>query len=161
MGGRPARRRRKTACDSTDNPAVSTLAGPPDAPLFSILQAAGWPIWPLLACSVVALALVIERLSALRTRRVAPTRLLDDVLTATRSHPDALTGASPRGSLGLVLAARGFAVLRGRDYVIPEDVKHLRHSVLRHRMILNYEATADEVAPETIIDAVFGAVQTP
>ena len=46
-----------------------------------------------------------------------------DLATATRTHPDVLTGASPRGSLGLVLTARAFAVLRGRDYVIPEDVK--------------------------------------
>jgi MoxR-like ATPase len=70
-------------------------------------------------------------------------------------------GASPRGSIAFTQAARALALLHGRDYVIPEDVKHLRYGVLRHRVILGYEATADEVAPETIIDAVFGAVQTP
>ena len=49
---------------------------------------------------------------------------------ATREHGDVLTGSSPRGSLGLVLCARGFAVLRGRDYVIPEDVKAVARAVL-------------------------------
>ncbi|RPE74560.1 MoxR-like ATPase [Frondihabitans sp. PhB161] len=70
-------------------------------------------------------------------------------------------GASPRASIAFTRAARALAILNGRDYVIPEDVKHLRHSVLRHRLILGYEAAADEVRPETIIDAIFGAVQTP
>ncbi|ROQ41265.1 MoxR-like ATPase [Frondihabitans sp. PhB188] len=70
-------------------------------------------------------------------------------------------GASPRASIAFTRAARALAVLNGRDYVIPDDVKHLRHSVLRHRLILGYEAAADEVKPETIIDAIFGAVQTP
>ena len=51
--------------------------------------------------------------------------------------------------------------MQGRDWVIPEDVKDLRHAVLRHRLILGYEAEADGVASEQIIDAVFGAVRTP
>ncbi|WP_423924221.1 AAA family ATPase [Frigoribacterium sp. 2-23] len=70
-------------------------------------------------------------------------------------------GASPRASIAFTQAARALALLHGRDYVIPEDVKHLRHGVLRHRIILNYEAAADDVKVETIIDAIFGAVQTP
>ena len=70
-------------------------------------------------------------------------------------------GASPRASIAFVQAARALALLHGRDYVIPEDVKHLRHGVLRHRIVLGYEAQADDVAPETIVDAVFAAVPTP
>ncbi|GAA4265033.1 AAA family ATPase [Frondihabitans peucedani] len=70
-------------------------------------------------------------------------------------------GASPRASIAFTQAARALAILNGRDYVIPDDVKHVRHAVLRHRLILGYEAAADEVRPETIIDAVFAAVQTP
>ncbi|GAA4666001.1 AAA family ATPase [Frondihabitans cladoniiphilus] len=70
-------------------------------------------------------------------------------------------GASPRASIAFTQAARALALLNGRDYVIPEDVKQLRHGVLRHRLILGYEAAADEVKPETIIDAIFHAVQTP
>jgi MoxR-like ATPase len=70
-------------------------------------------------------------------------------------------GASPRASIAFTQAARALAILNGRDYVIPEDVKQLRHGVLRHRLILGYEAAADEVRPETIIDAIFASVQTP
>ena len=54
--------------------------------MFSIIQAAGWPIWPLLLCSVVALTLVIERLTSLRSARIAPPTLLDEVLSVTNQH---------------------------------------------------------------------------
>src|SRR5277367_5668394 len=54
--------------------------------LFSILQAAGWPIWPLLICSIAALAVIIERFTSLRVLRVAPPRLLDEVISVTRAH---------------------------------------------------------------------------
>ncbi|QYJ04054.1 MoxR family ATPase [Nocardioides panacisoli] len=70
-------------------------------------------------------------------------------------------GASPRGSIAFFQAARAMAVVQGRHYVIPEDVRELRHSVLRHRLHLTFEALADRVPPETIIDAVFRAVPTP
>jgi len=70
-------------------------------------------------------------------------------------------GASPRASIAFSKAARALALLDGRDHVIPEDVKTLRHVVLRHRIILNFEAIADEVKPETIIDAIFDSVQAP
>ncbi|MET3769938.1 MoxR-like ATPase [Marisediminicola sp. UYEF4] len=70
-------------------------------------------------------------------------------------------GASPRASIAFSKAARALALLKGRDHVIPDDVKELRHVVLRHRIILNFEAIADDIAAETIIDAVFAAVQAP
>jgi MoxR-like ATPase len=70
-------------------------------------------------------------------------------------------GASPRASIAFSRAARALALLEGRDHVIPEDVKELRHVVLRHRIILGFEAIADNVAPETIIDAVFASVKVP
>lgn len=70
-------------------------------------------------------------------------------------------GASPRGSIAFFQAARAMAVVQGRHYVIPEDVRELRHSVLRHRIHLSFEALADRVRPETVIDAVFRAVPTP
>lgn len=54
--------------------------------MLSIIQAAGWPIWPLLLCSVVALTLVIERLTSLRSARIAPPTLLDEVLSVTNQH---------------------------------------------------------------------------
>jgi len=70
-------------------------------------------------------------------------------------------GASPRASIAFSRAARALALLNGRDHVIPEDVKDLRHVVLRHRLILGFEAIADGIEPETIIDAVFDAVKAP
>ena len=70
-------------------------------------------------------------------------------------------GASPRASLAFMQVSRALALLNGRGYVIPEDVKQLRYSVLRHRIILNFEAVADQVHQETIIDALFSAIQTP
>jgi len=76
--------------------------------LFSIIQAAGWPIWPLIACSVVALALVIEKFLSLRRQRVAPATLLDEVMSVTRhSLPgaDVVNKLAENSVLGRVLAA--------------------------------------------------------
>ena len=76
--------------------------------MFSIIQAAGWPIWPLLLCSIVALALIIERLSSLRTARVSPPKLLDEVISVTRAHlpgADVVNKLSENSILGTVLAS--------------------------------------------------------
>ncbi|MDR1799731.1 MAG: MoxR family ATPase, partial [Bifidobacteriaceae bacterium] len=70
-------------------------------------------------------------------------------------------GASPRASLAFLTAGRALALMVGRSYVVPDDVAFLAHTVLRHRLILTYEAVADSVKPETIIDAVFAATRTP
>ena len=70
-------------------------------------------------------------------------------------------GASPRASIAFSQAARAVALLNGRDHVIPEDVKSLAHRVLRHRLILGFEATAEQVQVETLIDTIVAAVQTP
>ena len=81
--------------------------------LFSIIQAAGWPIWPLIACSVLALALIIERFSSLQTRKVAPPKLIDEAITVSRSSvpsPDVVTQLSQNSLLGEVLAS-GFRAL--------------------------------------------------
>ena len=80
---------------------------------------------------------------------------------ATRSHPDVLTGSSPRGSLGLVLAGRAFALLRGRDYVIPEDVKAIARSVLAHRITVKPELWMTEASGRRIVDTVLDEVPTP
>jgi MoxR-like ATPase len=60
---------------------------------------------------------------------------------ATRSHPDLALGASPRGSLALFKAAQALAALRGRDYVLPDDVKELAPAVLEHRLIVSAESS--------------------
>lgn len=70
-------------------------------------------------------------------------------------------GASPRASISLQQASRAIALLNGRAYVVPDDVKYIRYSVLRHRIILNFEAIADQIKSEAIIDAIFNAVPTP
>ncbi|MEV5896003.1 AAA family ATPase [Nonomuraea fuscirosea] len=70
-------------------------------------------------------------------------------------------GASPRASIALVTGARALAFLRGRDYVLPHDLAELALDVLRHRLVLSYEALADDVDPDTIITRVLGAVRAP
>ena len=70
-------------------------------------------------------------------------------------------GVSPRGGIALLQIAQALALINGRGYVTPDDVKQLRHAALRHRIILNFEAAADDVHPEAIIDAIFAKIQTP
>ncbi|MGA3120219.1 MAG: MoxR family ATPase [Polyangiaceae bacterium] len=70
-------------------------------------------------------------------------------------------GASPRASIALNLAARAHAFLRHRGYVTPEDVKAIGPDVLRHRLVLTYEADAEEVTSEQIVKRVFEVVEVP
>ena len=75
--------------------------------MLSIIQAAGWPIWPLILCSVVALALVIERFTMLRRAKVAPLKLIDEVVSVIRNglpSPDVLAKLADNSVLGRVLA---------------------------------------------------------
>jgi biopolymer transport protein ExbB len=76
--------------------------------LLSIIQAAGWPIWPLVACSILALALVIERFISLKTAKVAPPTLLDQALAASRHSvptPEVVSQLAQNSALGEVLAS--------------------------------------------------------
>jgi MoxR-like ATPase len=92
------------------------------------------------------------------------------VVTATR-HPEQLGmndvrswvsfGASPRASLGIIAGARSLALVRGRDYVIPQDIVEVIPDVLRHRLVLTYDALADEVSPEMIITRILQTVGMP
>ncbi len=70
-------------------------------------------------------------------------------------------GASPRASLGIIAGARSLALVRGRDYVIPQDIVEVIPDVLRHRLVLTYDALADEVSPEIIINRVLQTVGMP
>ena len=77
--------------------------------MLSIIQAAGWPIWPLVACSVLALALVIERFIALKTARIAPPKLLDEAISVssvTLPGPDVVAQLAQNSAQGEVLAAK-------------------------------------------------------
>ena len=104
-----------------------------------------------------------ERLSATRStgaRSGLRTAQYDDRVKLLGSAPVAL-GASPRASIYLVRSARARALLDGRRFVTPHDVKRMAPDVLRHRVLVGYEAEADGVTPEAVIDAVLETVATP
>src|ERR1700744_559977 len=92
------------------------------------------------------------------------------VVTATR-HPEQLGmndvkswisfGASPRASLGIIAGARSLALVRGRDYVIPQDIVEVIPDVLRHRLVLTYDALAAEIAAEIVINRILQTVGMP
>ena len=93
-----------------------------------------------------------------------------DLATATRRPaefglpelaPYIAFGASPRGPISLISAARALAVLRGRPYVLVQDVDELAKDALRHRLVLSYEALAEERMPDVLLDEVIGAVPPP
>jgi MoxR-like ATPase len=70
-------------------------------------------------------------------------------------------GASPRATLCLNLASRANAMLHGRAYATPQDVKEIAHDVLRHRIMLTYEAEAEEVTTDTVITKILGEIPVP
>jgi MoxR-like ATPase len=70
-------------------------------------------------------------------------------------------GASPRASLGIVRASRALALMRGRDYALPQDVQHIAPDILRHRLVLSYDALADDIPAEHIVDRVLQTVPAP
>jgi MoxR-like ATPase len=84
-----------------------------------------------------------------------------DLVTATRNRPEVQIGASPRGALALLLTARALAVLRGRDYVVPEDVKDLGVAALAHRLSLKPETWMQRVTPESVARSVLAEVPVP
>ena len=93
-----------------------------------------------------------------------------DLAATTRgagSHPlqglDSLVrlGASPRASIALIRIGQAYALLSGRDYVVPEDIKAFVHEVMRHRIMLTFEALADGVSTDQVIDSVVKAVPVP
>jgi MoxR-like ATPase len=70
-------------------------------------------------------------------------------------------GGSPRASINLALAARAYAFIKRRGYVVPEDVRAVCHDVLRHRIGLSYEAEANNLTSEDIINKILNAVEVP
>ncbi|MFL6131471.1 MAG: AAA family ATPase [Nocardioidaceae bacterium] len=81
--------------------------------------------------------------------------------SATRDHSQVLMGASPRGALALMLTARAYAVIRSRDYVVPEDVKAVAPSVLAHRITVRPELWMSDVTGASIVRSVLTQVETP
>lgn len=93
-----------------------------------------------------------------------------DIVFATRYPEEAglkelkgmiANGASPRASINLALAARAYAFIKHRGYVIPEDVRAVCHDVLRHRVALSYEAEADNLVPDEIVSEILNKVEVP
>jgi MoxR-like ATPase len=121
---------------------------------------------------------VLDRERLLALRRAADEVYLDgkmrryviDLVTATRDPAAAglsdladliAFGASPRATLFLARAAKALALTRGRGYVVPEDVKDLAPDVLRHRVILTYEAEAEEISTDELIAKLLERVEVP
>lgn len=122
--------------------------------MLSIIQAAGWPIWPLIASSILALALIIERFVSLKSSKVAPERLLDEVLTVSRNgvpSTDMVAQLERSSALGEVLAS-GFRALNANPRCSEEDLRATMEGAGRqvaHRLekYLSALATIASAAP--------------
>lgn len=91
---------------------------------------------------------------------VQATRMTDKILPANLAQYVSM-GASTRAAIAFMEVAKAVALLNGRNYCTPDDVKAMRYSVLGHRIMLSFAAIADEIKEETIIDAIIGVVHTP
>lgn len=130
--------------------------------MLSIIQAAGWPIWPLIASSILALALIIERFISLMTAKIAPPQLLDEVLNVSRSNvpnPDVVAQLEKNSALGEVLAS-GLRALNINPNCTEADLRSSMEGsgrVVAHRMerYLSALATIASAAP---LMGLFGTV---
>jgi len=97
-----------------------------------------------------------------RIRIAAPIKeYITNIVGATRHHNALRFGASPRGSLGLMRAAQGLAAIRGRKYVLPDDIKTLALPVLAHRLILKEEERLRGETPERFLEAIIDQIPVP
>jgi biopolymer transport protein ExbB len=130
--------------------------------LLSIIQAAGWPIWPLIACSILALAIIIERFVSLRVGKVAPQKLLDEVIGVTRTgipSADVVAQLESNSALGEVLAS-GLRALNADPRCSADDLRASmeasgRKVAQRLESYLNALATIASAAP---LMGLFGTV---
>ena len=86
---------------------------------------------------------------------------ITQLVRLTRAHPRIAVGVSPRGGLALLKVSRSMALIHGRDFVVPDDVKMVAPDALAHRLILNIEDTLEGVRPEEVIDEIVGQVPVP
>ena len=130
--------------------------------LYSIIQAAGWPIWPLIACSVLGLAIVFERLYSLHTPKVAPPRLLDEVIGVTRGgvpSNEVLQQLESNSALGEVLAS-GLVALATNPRCSELDIRNAmeaRGRLVVHRME-KYLGALGTIASAAPLMGLFGTV---
>jgi MoxR-like ATPase len=86
---------------------------------------------------------------------------ITQLVRLTRQHPKVAIGASPRGGLALLKVARSLALIHGRDFVVPDDVKMVASEVLAHRLILNIEDVLEGTRPEVVVEEVVAQVPVP
>jgi biopolymer transport protein ExbB len=126
--------------------------------VWSIIQAAGWPIWPLIFASVIALALILERLWSLRQSIVAPAGMVDKVLSELKQSgvtPELLTRTAQRGPLGRVLAA-GLANVKSPRPVMKEAIEEVGHLVAHD--LERFLTTLGTIAAMAPLLGLFGTV---
>ena len=130
--------------------------------MLSIIQAAGWPIWPLVACSILALAIIIERFISLQTKKVVPPRLLDEVLGVTRKGippADVINQLENNSALGKVLAS-GLRAVISEPQISEEDLRASMENVGRkvaHRLE-HYLSALGTIASAAPLMGLFGTV---
>ncbi|MFZ2218851.1 MAG: MotA/TolQ/ExbB proton channel family protein [Rhodoferax sp.] len=130
--------------------------------MFSIIQAAGWPIWPLIACSILSLAVVIERFISLKTAKIAPPQLLDEVLTVSRTAvpaPDVVTQLEKNSMMGEVMAS-GLRTLNLNPRCSEEELRSAMESsgrLVAHRLE-RYLSTLATIASAAPLMGLFGTV---
>lgn len=86
---------------------------------------------------------------------------ISNISLSTRNHKDLILGGSPRASIALLQASKALAAIRGREYVIPDDIKTLSFPIFRHRIILKPEAEIEGLSPDEIIDGILKQVEVP
>ncbi len=88
-------------------------------------------------------------------------KFITTIVRATRSHPEVLLGASPRGSLALMQTSRALALIEGRDFVMPDDIKKMSQYTLSHRIVLKTEAQVEGRTKKQVIEEVLRSVVVP
>lgn len=126
--------------------------------MFDIIRAAGWPIWPLIAASVIAVALIIERLSSLRRSKVVPAGLLDSIIVDLKGgqpNADMIRRVSGHSPLGRVLAA-GLRNVRTSREVMKESIEEEGRAVTH--LLERYLTTLGTIAAAAPLMGLFGTV---
>jgi MoxR-like ATPase len=114
-----------------------------------------------------AAVLTPERITELQNLRGAVTvspaarEYIADIVAATRSHPQVRFGVSPRGAIGLMRASQAMASLRGREYVLPDDIRELARPVLEHRIIIRHDERTRGASAYAVLQEVLASVSAP
>ena len=130
--------------------------------MLGILQAAGWPVWPLLACSIAAVALIFERIYSLQTRRVVPEHLLDEVLGMTQPellHPESIDQLKSHCALGEIIVA-GLHHRKSKPTVSESDFRSVIEASGRrvNRKLEKYLSALGSIASVAPLLGLFGTV---